>query len=741
MPTSLDPTARALLEANLALAEDRDVHTVLERVVGSVRRLLDAEYVGLGITADEAALRIIDLVEAGRSPGDVIEEGTPTGPLARPLIERTAIRLHDVALTSDPIGPRAPTFLGLPVQRSDRLRGVLYVIGGVGQSLHTDRDVEVAEAFAAQAAIAIDNARLYDAVDQRASMSAALVRAVGAVASERDPEEVLDTIVEVARKLVDAEFAALGVLGEDGVLDPFIHVGMDPAVVQRIGDPPVGEGVLRAVTVEGRPVRLEDLTEHPASVGFPEHHPPMTSFLGVPLRIAGEVLGNLYLTNKRSGSEFTDADEELVTALAGQAAVALDRARADARVQGTVAQLRSLLRANLALTGELDPDRVLQTIVDLSRELVDAEYAALGVLDQDGEALEAFIHSGIDAETVGRIGPLPEGRGVLGAVIVGKRPIRLRDLADHPASVGFPGHHPPMSSFLGVPLAYHGKVLGNLYLTNKRGGEFTAEDEDLVSALAAQAAVAIENARVYAHERDLVERLREVGQMKTEFVSLVSHELRTPLVALRSGAELLAGSMEHLDPVEAGEVLAAIVRQSTRLQLLIDNLLDLSRIDQGRLKVSMSVLPLRAFVGATLESLPQLQDWDVRMEIPDELDVRADEFYLGQVLTNLLVNATNYGAPPLVLSARVEDDAVVLEVRDHGPGLDPIVEQQLFDRFVRGPQTGDAVPGSGLGLALVQAYVESFGGRVWYESGDPEGACFCVALPLPQSEPELEEDL
>src|ERR1043165_5589490 len=157
-------------------------------------------------------------------------------------------------------------------------------------------------------------------------------------------------------------------------------------------------------------------------------------------------------------------------------------------------RLRILLDAGLALASELSLDSLLQKAVETAAALTGARYAALGVIDESGRELERFLTTGIDAETHEAIGDLPRGRGILGVLIREARPLRLRDLQDDPRSVGLPPNHPPMHSFLGVPILLRGVAYGNLYLTEKEGGaEFTREDEEVVTMLAAQAAVAIEN--------------------------------------------------------------------------------------------------------------------------------------------------------------------------------------------------------------------------------------------------------
>ncbi|GAA2948209.1 two-component system sensor histidine kinase [Microbacterium luteolum] len=169
----------------------------------------------------------------------------------------------------------------------------------------------------------------------------------------------------------------------------------------------------------------------------------------------------------------------------------LDRAHL---VLASQERLRSLLRANQAVVEDLELEQVLRHIAEAAVTLVDAQYGALGVIDREGR-LEQFIHVGMPAALAEEIGHLPEGHGILGAVIESAHPIRLDDLGGDPRSVGFPAHHPPMGTFLGVPIRVHGEIYGNLYLTNRAGGSFTDEDEELVLALASTAAIAIDNAR------------------------------------------------------------------------------------------------------------------------------------------------------------------------------------------------------------------------------------------------------
>jgi signal transduction histidine kinase len=275
--------------------------------------------------------------------------------------------------------------------------------------------------------------------------------------------------------------------------------------------------------------------------------------------------------------------------------------------QAAEARLRDLIDASIALYSELSLDALLQKIVETAASLTGAAYAALGVIDETGAALERFITTGIDEETRKRIGDLPRGRGILGVLIDEARPLRLTHLDEDPRSVGFQAGHPPMHSFLGVPVMLRGVAYGNLYLTEKRGGQFGDEDEELVSLLAAQAAVAIENARLYEsattwsrqletlHEtvRSVVdetdvgrllslvcERLRELTRSRLVLAALPSADGSELQVVAAAGddAELASGLLgRRIDGAQSklGRVLER--QQSSR----VDSLLDDPDVDQS----------------------------------------------------------------------------------------------------------------------------------------------------------------
>src|SRR6266511_2795874 len=202
--------------------------------------------------------------------------------------------------------------------------------------------------------------------------------------------------------------------------------------------------------------------------------------------------------------------------------------------EATRDRLRALVEAGIALSSELSLDALLQKLVETAAELTGARYAALGVIDRSRTGLERFITTGIDPETYRQIGELPRGRGILGVLVSDATPLRLHDIADDPRSVGFPPGHPPMRSFLGVPVLLRNFAYGNLYLTEKEGGDdFSEEDEELVTLLAAQAAVAVENARLYESATAWSRQLESLNEIGAALVSELELSRLLDLVARR----------------------------------------------------------------------------------------------------------------------------------------------------------------------------------------------------------------
>jgi signal transduction histidine kinase len=401
------------------------------------------------------------------------------------------------------------------------------------------------------------------------------------------------------------------------------------------------------------------------------------------------------------------------------------------QLRGADPRLEQLLVATSALITELSLDGVLQRVVQVAAEVIGAHYAAIGVLAPDGRVLESFTTYGVTDELRELIGPPPRGHGILGLVIRDPRPIRLPDLTRHPDSYGFPPHHPPMRSFLGVPIVGRRGVFGNLYLTEKIGEQvFTEEDEHMAVILAAVTAAAVENARLHEESARLLEEVQALHRTRERFFAMVNHELRNALAAVYGWSEML---VRKKDPATVPPAAFEVLDSAKQAIGLINDLLDLSRLDEDRLKpVIRSVEPSAVCRRALGRITPAADARRIRLELTETGPLptcETDASRLEQILVNLLGNALQHApdgsAIRLGISAR--DGMIEYVVDDEGPGIPESEVERIFDIYVT-KATGES-RGAGLGLPLSRRLARLFGGELRAVPRPGQGGRFVLELP------------
>ena len=402
--------------------------------------------------------------------------------------------------------------------------------------------------------------------------------------------------------------------------------------------------------------------------------------------------------------------------------------------QTTQLRIERLVREFPALVSELQLGSVLERVAHLAAELIGARYAAVGMLAPDRQSLESFTVAGLTEAEQEKIGDRPRGRGVLGLLIREGRPIRLADLGTHPASTGFPPNHPPMRSFLGVPIRSPREVIGELYLTEKLGGgEFTTEDEHLAVLLAIAIATAVENARLHTDQSLLLEEVQQLHRSRERFFAMVNHELRNALAAVYGWAEIL---VRRKDGVEVPRAAYEILDSADQAIALISDLLDLSRLDEDRLKPVMRDIECGSVVrGAVQRVTPSANERDIRVvSDPPGKGVlcRTDSHRVEQILVNLLRNAIRHspGGGIVRVGVRARGGQVVFTVEDQGPGFDSQDTEHIFDVYFT--QAGEERMGHGLGLPLSRRLARLLGGDLTGANRPGGGASFVLTLPAPR---------
>jgi signal transduction histidine kinase len=384
------------------------------------------------------------------------------------------------------------------------------------------------------------------------------------------------------------------------------------------------------------------------------------------------------------------------------------------------AAITKLVHAAIALTSLQPLDQVLQTLVDTARDIVDARYAALGVIDPATSRLGEFVTSGVTAAERDGLKRHPAGHGLLGLLIRDPQPVRLANLADHPDSAGLPDGHPPMRSFMGLPIVARERVFGNLYVTEKLNAhEFAESDLMLLQMLAALAASAVENAQL-RQERD-------------RFFAAASHELGNAVAGVRLWAEHLSSKMQPDAPTDLMAGLQHIRKGADNAHRLIDDLLSLARIQEGKLKLAPWPVDVSALLLEVLEQhAPEILKADLSVDVSavaPAIITEADSARLRQIFVNLMSNALKFSAPGTAISVGVkrDDGKVRAWVADRGPGVAPSDVERIFRPYeqVSGLARGR---GAGLGLPLSRQLARIMGGELWVEDAAGGGAVFIVAL-------------
>ncbi|WP_334026812.1 GAF domain-containing sensor histidine kinase [Nocardia terpenica] len=489
--------------------------------------------------------------------------------------------------------------------------------------------------------------RVEQIIDARDRMDG-LVEAMLAVTAGLDLAETLTTIVHTATSLVDARYGALGVRGHDRQLSQFIYEGIDEATRRRIGDLPAGHGVLGALFTEPTAIRLPNLADHPASVGFPANHPPMRTFLGVPVRIRDEIYGNLYLTEKSGGQLFTEDDELIVQALAAAAGVAIDNARlyASARTrQDWIAATRDLTTEFLAGT---DSGQVLAHLVDHARRLTGSAQVLLAVTDPDDADPDALTVTRV----AGGVVPCERVRldaGTVAAAFTGRTPLRVDDAARTDLAALFPGAGPALVLPLHTPDAASGVLI------TVRAADAAPYDEEtleLAVSFTDQAALALQLADTQRRMRELdvltdrdriardlhdhvIQRLfaiglglqgtvarTEVPEVRVRLTDAISdlqdvvHEIRTSIFDLHGGA---AGTRlrQRLDQALRQQVTPAGIRASLHVTGPL-SVVDADLADHAEAVVREAVSNAVRHAGADTLTVEVTVDDDLTVTITDD---------------------------------------------------------------------------------------------------------------------------
>ena len=544
--------------------------------------------------------------------------------------------------------------------------------------------------------------------------------------SELDLESVLRSVVAAARELTGAEYAALGVLDRSGrELERFIYLGIDDETKRAIGNLPRGRGVLGELIREPSPLRLPDVNQHPHAYGFPPGHPPMHSFLGVPIRIRDEVYGNLYMTEKRGAAEFDDADEEAALTLATWAGIAIENARLytalserEVEVERALRHAETSVDIARAVGGETDVERVLDLIVKRARALVEAK--ALLVMLRKGGRLVVAAQAGEVGLEVERL-TIPTEDSVF--------EVAMRERVSQHLKRGSPPSEARLRERLGaeaaliVPLLFRGRAVGALVALDREAGgtDFDGEDLRLLQAFAASAATAVATAQTVESER-LQQQVEAGEHERRRWARELHDETLQGLAAIRlSLATALQSDAPDRHPPAPAPLPApppGPLRPPPAAEETVDRLEgqinELSRLINDLRPAALERLGLAGALEALAEESAVRGGCEVTTEIELDGELSGDQervvYRLAQEALNNVVKHSAAGHASVV--AKLGGDSMRIAVTDDGAGFDP-----------------NAV-GEGRGLIGMRERVALLGGKIELNSEPARGTTMVATLPL-----------
>jgi GAF domain-containing protein/anti-sigma regulatory factor (Ser/Thr protein kinase) len=695
--------------------------------------------------------------------------------VGRAIIDRSVVHVSDLLAEPDAEFASAKalaarygyrTVLAVPMLREGVAIGAI-AIPRTEVRPFTDKQVELLKVFADQAVIAIENVRLFKELEERnraltealeqQTATSEILRVISS--SPTDLQPVLDAVAERAAKLCAALDAQV-MLVDGATLRRVAGYGEMP-IVAPIEPLPIIRGIVagRAV-VDRQSIHLPDVLAA-ADDGFAEAKPYALRFgyrtiLATPLMREGAAIGVIVI-RRVEVNPFSEEQVQLVHTFADQAVIAIENVRLfkelETRTQQlahSVQKLQALAAVGEAVNSTLDLQKVIETIVARATQLSSSDSGVLYEYDEENQSLRLRATYGLAEDVVDSLlaKSLRLGEGVNGRAALERVPVEVADVRTTGAYSGILRDildRSELRAVLVVPMLREGRVVGTLAVSRRTAGSFPPEVAELLQTFAAQSTLAIQNARLFREIEHKSHELQIASQHKSQFLANMSHELRTPLNAILGYTELIVDKIYGDVPEKISEVLERVQKSGRHLLGLINEVLDLAKIEAGQLALELDEYSFNDVAQAVISAVGSLaaeKQLLLSVDIAADLPVgRGDERRITQVLLNLVGNAikfTERGEVAVRVSA--SGGAFVVAVRDTGPGIREEDRQRIFEEF----QQSDSSPtkrkgGTGLGLAIAKRIVEMHGGRIWVESTLGQGSTFFFSVPVQAEREKVQE--
>jgi len=661
---------------------------------------------------------------------------------------------HESTLAVEPEAMGA--VLARPLEVHGRVIGLLGVQETDEAREWSPDEIAIVEAVSEQVAVALENTRLFAEARIRAEELAVLNELSQALAARLDVEQVLDETYRGASRLVDTTNFYIALYDSDKDAVTFALDVTEGKVQKPHATRWTGKGLTEYIIHNQRPLLIqENLPEQMEELGIEHIGRNALSWLGVPMLIGDLVLGVMAVQSHTTPGLYDEHDQNLLTAIASQAALALQNAYLFEETQRRATQLAAAAEVARDATAILDRDQLLDETVHLISEQFGFYHAGVFLLDEQEEyaVLQAASSEG-GQRMLERGHKLPVGKlGIVGYVADTGEPRIALDVGEDAMHFANPDL-PDTRSEMGLPLKVREQVIGVLDVQSTLESAFSEEDVAVLQTMADQLATAIANARLFQDAVETAEQLKEMDRLKSQFLANMSHELRTPLNSIIGFSRvILKGIDGPLTDMQRTD-LQAVYDSGQHLLKLINDILDISKVQAGKMELSFEDADLREIIeGAMTTAIALVKDKPVELQqsiAPNLPIIRADPRRIRQVIINLLGNAAKFteegnicveAAVALPQTGETPTE-VIISVADSGLGIAEEKLGTIFEEFtqVDGSSTRRA-GGTGLGLSISRHFVELHGGRIWVESTPDAGSTFYFALPIAgPPEPSEEAD-
>src|SRR5262245_62033247 len=752
-----------------------DIQPVFDAIARSAMRLCDGAF-GLVTKYDGEALYLVAHTSLTAEGGEALRKMFPmgagrSGVNARVILEGGVVHLADVQADkeysqslSEALGLRSA--LAVPMLRDGRVGGTV-AVGRLEVRPFTDNEIALLQTFADQAVIAIENVRLFTELQEK---NQALTQAHAQVSesleqqtatseilevmsqSQTDAQPVFEAIVKSALRLCDGFFSI--VYRFDGEMmgvaaDHQVNPRASAALRALYPAPARRDHIVGRALLDRRRHHIADVATDPELGGnrnvFMSAFPYRTA-LAVPMLLRGVAIGAIAI-GRSDVRPFTDKQIEVLETFADQAVIAIENVRLFKELEArtgeltkSVEKLTALSEVSRAVSSTLDVETVLDTIVSRANQLAGADACGIYEYNENAQMFQVRATHNFDAGFVARLRamPLHKGEGAAGKATEAHEPIQIADIAvpgayesrvrDLLIGAGY-------RALLSVPLVREEQIIGSLSLLRKMPGEYSPEVVEVLKTFATQSALAIQNARLFREIEVKSRELAAASQHKSEFLANMSHELRTPLNAIIGFSEVLSEKMFGDLNEKQEEYSKDIHASDQHLLSLINDILDLSKIEAGRMELEVAEFSLPAAIDNALTLVRERASRHgikLGSAIDDRVGmIRGDERKVKQVLLNLLSNALKFTPEGgrIDVRATMNDGMAEISVADTGVGIAPEDQEAIFEEFRQVGTADKKVEGTGLGLALSRKFIELHGGRIWVQSEPGKGSTFSFTLP------------